>query len=241
MKRLTFILAATILLAASCQNKDSIVIKTEEQPQLSNTLDSLSWAMGFSVAQNIASTGIDFNRELLLQAICTTLDSKQQPMTQQQTIWLLQELEKEAYIHQTTTMQSADNDAKAREEAYFEKLTRDNPNVKYSDKGFYYEVLEEGSGRQGKIGLVVVFDYKGYFTNGQLFDQTYGNREPITHVIGEPLMPGLLEGFCMMKAGSTYRFYFPYEMAFGPKGVPEDGIPAYSTLIYEVEVHEIRD
>ena len=243
MKRTSvlFFVAATVLLAASCQNKDSIVVNTTAEPVLENNIDSLSWAMGFSVAQNIASTGVEFNREILFQSICATLDGKQQPMTEKQTIWKLQQLEEKSFLNQRMVQQSASADAETREAVYFEKLLQENPNVKKSDKGFYYEVLKEGKGRRGEIGLVAVFDYKGMFTNGQIFDQTYGNREPIPHVIGEPMMPGLVEGFCLMNAGSIYRFYFPYMMAFGPNGEPDSGIPPYTTLIYEVELHDLHE
>lgn len=230
--------AFCITLLASCHKGGTIVVDTGETPVFENKNDSLSWALGFSVAQNVAATGVDINREILLQAICATLDSKQQPFSYQQTASMLMDLEQRAYVNRMNSQNNQVNETKQREEVYFDKLTKENPNVKKSDKGFYYEVLKQGNGAVPQIGSIVVFDYKGSLLNGHVFDQTYGNREPITHVIGPELMPGLLEGFCMMPAGSKYRFYFPSEMAFGAKG--DDGIPPYSTLIYEVELHEVK-
>lgn len=237
MKKILFA-AICVTLLASCHKGSTIVVDTEKTPEFANTNDSLSWALGFSVAQNIASTGVDINREILMQAICATLDSKQQPFTQQQTTAMLMELDKRAYMAKKTDQNNQIAETKQREEAYFSKLMQDNPNVKKSDKGFYYEVLKQGNGTVAEVGSIVVFDYKGSFTNGHVFDQTYGNREPITHVVGPELMPGLMEGFCMMPAGSTYRFYFPSEVAFGVQGT--ENIPPYSTVIYEVELHEVQ-
>jgi FKBP-type peptidyl-prolyl cis-trans isomerase len=241
MKKILLAITSLCLIgiATSCHKSGTLTINTDETPQLTNKADSISWAMGFTLAQNVASTGIKIDREIMLQAICATLDSKQQPMTQEQTFAMLQEIEKAAFFNKTNNEKAQLEETRARESEYFAKLTKENPKIKKSDKGFYYEVLKEGNGRQGAPGLVVYFDYKGSFTNGQIFDQTYGNREPITHVISESLMPGLFEGFCMMKGGSTYRFYFPAEMAFGANGA--EGIPPYSTVIYEVELHEVRD
>ena len=238
MKKI-FFAAICIALLASCHKGSRIVVDTEETPTFENKSDSLSWALGFSVAQNIASTGIDINREILLQAICATLDSKQQPFTQKETTTMLFELEKLTYINRMSTHNNQLAETRQREEVYFTKLMQDNPNIKKSDKGFYYEVLKQGNGPVAQMGSIVVFDYKGSLLNGHIFDQTYGNREPITHVVGPELMPGLLEGFCMMPAGSKYRFYFPSEMGFGAQG--DDGIPPYSTLIYEVELHEVQN
>ena len=241
MKKIFFAIATLCIIATatSCQKKGTIVIDTDATPALNNKNDSLSWAMGFSLAQSIAATGVDINRELLMQAISVTLDSKKQPLTQEQTMRLITEVEQSAFLNKTNVEKKNMEETRQREGDYFAKLTKENSDVKKSDKGFYYQIVKEGSGRQCEQGLVAVFDYKGYFTNGQLFDQTYGNRPPITHAVAEGMMPGLLEGLCMMKAGSTYRFYFPAEMAFGASGT--EGIPPYSTVIYEVELHEVRD
>ena len=237
MKKI-FFAALCITLLVSCHKSSTVVVDTDKVPAFTNQSDSLSWALGFSVAQNIAATGIDINRELLLQAIYATLDSKQQPFTQQQTSMMLMELDQRAYMNRKMNQEDQMAETRKREETYFAKLIQERPNVKKSDKGFYYEVLKQGNGPVAEMGSVVVFDYKGSLINGHIFDQTYGNREPITHVVGPELMPGLFEGFCMMPAGSTYRFYFPCEMAFGAQG--DDGIPPFSTLIYEVELHEVQ-
>ena len=233
-------IAVVIASAVSCNKKGTIVVDTESQTVLSNSVDSMSWALGLSLAQTISSTGFEPNRELMFKAICNTLDGKQQPMTQQATYMLLQDLEAQQYINQKQQMEKASDEAKANEAVFFEKLMKENPNVKKSEKGFYYEVLQEGKGMKGERGLVAVFDYKGMYIDGKIFDQTYGNREPIVHVIDEPMMTGLLEGMCMMRGGSKYRFYLPSEMAYGSRGSMEENIPPYTPLIYEIEMHEVR-
>lgn len=237
MKKILFA-AICITLLASCHKSGTVVVDTEKAPAFANQNDSLSWALGFSVAQNIASTGIDINREILMQAICATLDSKQQPFDQPTTVHMLMELEQRAALNRRMNQESQMSETKQKEDVYFTKLLQENPNIKKSDKGFYYEVLKQGNGPVAKIGSLVVFDYKGCLTNGHIFDQTYGNREPITHVVSDELIPGLLEGFCMMPAGSTYRFYLPSEMAFGANGTED--VPPYSTVIYDVELHEVQ-
>lgn len=234
------ILLATlsVILLASCHKGSTIVVDTEKTPSFNNINDSLSWALGFSVAQNIAATNVDINRELLMQAIFATLDQKNQPFTQQTTTAMLLDLEKRAAMNRMSNQSNQMEETRQRENVYFAKLQQDNPNVKKSDKGFFYEVLKQGNGPIAEVGSIVVFDYKGSLTNGHIFDQTYGNREPITHVVSNEIFPGLYEGFLMMPAGSTYRFYFPCELAFGAQGTQQ--IPPYATVIYEVELHEVQ-
>ncbi len=240
MKKAFFTAAclSMMALAVSCQDGNKIVVKTDKNPELQSTIDSLSWAMGFSIAQSIAGTGIEPNREILFEAICATLDSRQQALTEDQTYHLLNNIERIASTANSAKLENELKEVREREEAYFKELTKNNPNVIKCDKGFYYEVLKEGKGEKASIGQVVTFDYKGSLTNGQVFDQTYGNRDAITHIVGEPMFPGLVEGMCLMNEGSTYRFYFPSEMAFGRNG--GDMIPANSIVIYEVELHNIR-
>ena len=76
---------------------------------------------------------------------------------------------------------------------------------------------------------------------GEQFDQSngYSGGEPIIHVVGNPMFPGLLEGMQLMNAGSLYRFYFPNQLAFGANG--SEDIPPYTAVIYEVELHEIMN
>ena len=48
------------------------------------------------------------------------------------------------------------------------------------------------------------------------------------------MFQGLLLGMQLMNAGSKYRFYFPHQLVTGATG-----IPPYTPVSYEVELHEI--
>lgn len=247
MKKITIAVVCLVVLlgmSTSCKNKNRIVVDTNSPTELKTLQDSISWALGFTLANTIASTGFEPNRELMFKAICATLDQKEQALTSEQTMNMLSALEQMRMVYQHSKNQADLSNVREQEAAYFAQLQQQNPNVKKSDKGFYYEVLKEGDGSIGEFGYVVNFDYKGTFTNGQIFDQTYGKREPINHVINETLMPGLREAFLMMKGGSKYRFYFPSEIGFGAEGCKRaDGtvlVPPYTIVIYEIELHDVH-
>ena len=129
-------------------------------------------------------------------------------------------------------------DVKDQQDEFFAKLEAENPNVKKHKSGFYYECLQAGKGPNAEFARRISFDYKGILMfTGEVFDQTYGQRPPIVTVLGNPMFPGLQDALQMMNAGSKYRFYFPYQLAFGERGTTS--VPPYSPLIYEVELHEI--
>ena len=238
MKKTALLIVCTLLLLSACNNRNRIVVHTDSPAQLKTLDDSLSWALGFTAAQSVASTGVTINRELLFQAICNTLDTVEQPMSQEDTYRLLMDLERRAYTRQMQQHQDKTVETNQREAAYFANLLKENPNVKKDASGIYYEVLEEGTGAKAEEGLVVEFDYKGSFTNGEIFDQTFGNREPIVCVISEDIFPGLHYGLLLMRGGSRYRLYIPSELGYGARG--SEAIPPYTTLVYEVLVHNIH-
>ena len=229
MKKSLYLIAAGLLLI-SCNNKT---------PQLDNTADTVSWILGRSTAESLLNGPFkDIDQDLFIEAVRTTLNNGTQPISDsvyQETIEMLMR------ATQFSAKQEADNRGQQvdrLQEEYFANLVAQNPKVKKHPSGFYYEVLKSGTGANAKYASLIVFDYRSYtMLDGQPFDQTYGKREAITHVVGTPMFPGLIEAFQMMNKGSIYRFYFPYQLAFGAQGSGD--IPGYTPFIYEIELHDI--
>ena len=226
MKRL-FIIIAVGLTFASCNNSRT--------PQLKDAEDSVSWILGRNTAESIVRGPFGkIDKEIFIQAIRATFDSMPQPISDtvyNATIAMLMQM-----AQSNATQKSNDIDSK--QEKFFANLVATNPKIKRHPSGFYYEQIKAGTGPNAYYAAHIYFDYRGYYMfNGKLFDQTYGQREPISHVVGKPMFPGLIEAFQLMNKGSIYRFYFPYQLAFGASG--SDDIPPYTPLIYELELHSI--
>lgn len=97
--------------------------------------------------------------------------------------------------------------------------------------------LKADSGKQASVM------YKGTFTNGKEFDSNMGannpNKEPYNVVIGtNGVIPGLDEGLRMFGKGGKGKIYIPAMLAYGQNGQPPV-IPAYSNLVFEVEILDI--
>lgn len=235
MKKIVIILSIAVLFGTSaCQRSNYVKLETQQ--------DSISWVIGESYALGLQNTGLKMDKEIVMKAMAATLDGEEQPISQERYQAILSDLNGQIAVQQRQKMKAQQSDNEQQEQVYFDKLMQQNANVKKAKEGFYYEVMQEGRGPHAAYGKVVSFDYRAYFaSNGQLYDQTYGNREPIRHVVGNPMFPGLQEAFPYMNAGSKYRFYFPSNKAFGPQGDMENGIPPFSTMIYEIELHSVSD
>ena len=220
------IIAAALLLAA-CNNT---------APRLDSQSDTLSWAMGENVGLSILSgDAVEIDHELFLQAIKHTLDGKEQPLSDTAYTQAIQYVMALSQMRQMEKAKQAATDVDAAQQKYFAELEKTNPNVKRHPSGFYYEVLREGKGPKAVYAQRIRFDYKSYLMlTGEPYDQTYGKRESIVHVVGNPMFPGLIDAFQLMNAGSIYRFYFPYQLVTNA-----NGIPPHTPVIYEVELHEI--
>lgn len=103
--------------------------------------------------------------------------------------------------------------------------------------GLQVEMLSEGYGRKPGPRDTVVIDYNGWLTDGTLFDSSYKRGKPGTfHVSG--VVPGFSEGLQNIRMGGHAKIYIPSYLGYGKKGAP-GAVPPNSTIIFEIEIHDV--
>ena len=121
-----------------------------------------------------------------------------------------------------------------------EQFLADNakkPGVTVTASGLQYEVLTQGNGRKPKATDSVKCHYEGRLIDGTVFDSSYRRGIPATFGLNQ-VIAGWTEGVQLMQEGAKYRFYIPFNLAYGANGAG-DSIPPYSALIFDVELIEI--
>ncbi len=111
------------------------------------------------------------------------------------------------------------------------------PGVKQTATGLQYEVITEGTGPKPADTSVVKVHYEGFLLNGKPFDSSRERGEPTQFPLNQ-VIRGWTEGVQLMGVGSKYKFYIPYQLAYGEQGSGE-AIPGGSLLIFEVELIDI--
>ncbi len=111
------------------------------------------------------------------------------------------------------------------------------PDVVTTASGLQYKVLNAGEGSKPAVQGEVEVHYKGSLIDGTVFDSSYDRGESISFLLNQ-VIPGWSEGVQLMSPGAKYEFYIPFELAYGPEGIP-GVIPPYSTLIFEVELLKV--
>lgn len=121
-----------------------------------------------------------------------------------------------------------------------ERFLADNakqPGVTVTKSGLQYMVLQEGTGRSPKATETVRCHYHGTLIDGTVFDSSYQRGEPCEFGLNQ-VIAGWTEGVQLMKEGAKYRFFIPYQLAYGERGAGAS-IPPCAALIFDVELLKV--
>ena len=114
-------------------------------------------------------------------------------------------------------------------------IAKNNLTAQRSDSGLYYVINEPGSGKQPTASSNVTVAYKGYFTNGSVFDES--SSKGISFGLNQ-VIKGWTEGIPYFKTGGSGILLVPSHLGYGNSGRP--GIPGGSVLIFDVKLISVN-
>lgn len=190
-------------------------------------MDKISYALGLSMGQNLMGSGVEkLNYQDLAQGIEDVLTHQQPQITYQEAQQVL-----------NTFFQELEQKIAGAAKADGEKFLAENAKregVKTTDSGLQYEILEPSLGQKPKATDTVRVHYEGTLIDGTVFDSSYKRGESITFPLNG-VIKGWTEGLQLMSIGSKYKFFIPYQLAYGERGAGQT-IPPYAALIFTVEL-----
>lgn len=101
-----------------------------------------------------------------------------------------------------------------------------------STSGLYYVIEDEGEGKNISLISDVTLTYKGYTTNGEVFDTT---GDDLVSFNLQGVIAGFAEGLSYLNEGGKATLIIPAHLGYGSKD--HGNILAGSVLIFEVEVY----
>jgi FKBP-type peptidyl-prolyl cis-trans isomerase FkpA len=114
-------------------------------------------------------------------------------------------------------------------------IAKNNLTAIKSDSGLYYVINEEGTGAKPTASSYVTVAYKGYFTNGNVFDQS--SDSGITFGLHQ-VIRGWTEGITYFKEGGSGILLVPAHLGYGSNG--RSGIPGGSVLVFDVKLIKVN-
>ncbi|MEW5846358.1 MAG: FKBP-type peptidyl-prolyl cis-trans isomerase [Bacteroidota bacterium] len=114
--------------------------------------------------------------------------------------------------------------------------------VQPTESGLYIIPQVKTQRNQVEIGDTVTIHYEGRFLNGKAFDSTRKRGEPFQFVYGQKwqVIPGLEEAIGKMREGEKAMLIVPSHLAFGQQGNSNGMIPAFTSVIFELEILEVK-
>jgi FKBP-type peptidyl-prolyl cis-trans isomerase len=128
----------------------------------------------------------------------------------------------------------------------------DHPGETVSLPGIRYQVLTSGpaAGPHPTRADSVTMRYLGRFENGMTFSTSPGGGKEASTFGVKEVIPGMSAALQLMRVGDRWRITMPPYLAYGPgrpftppasgaAAVPQLGIPADATLVFDVELVSI--
>lgn len=190
-------------------------------------MDKVSYALGLSLGQNMASSGVKTIEFDDLVAGMKAIMNKEKPaisFDEAQEVLNTFFAELEAQVA---------GKAKAEGEAFLAENAK-REGVIVTGSGLQYEVLTAAEGKKPKATDKVKVHYEGTLIDGTVFDSSYRRGEAISFGLNQ-VIKGWTEGVQLMSVGAKYKFFIPYNLAYGERGAGAQ-IPPYAALIFTVEL-----
>ena len=190
-------------------------------------MDKVSYALGLSLGQNMASSGVKTIEYDDLVAGMKAIMNKEKPAISFD--------EAQEVLNTFFAELEAQVAGKAKEEG--EAFLAENAKregVIVTASGLQYEVLTAAEGKKPKATDKVKVHYEGTLIDGTVFDSSYRRGEAISFGLNQ-VIQGWTEGVQLMSVGAKYKFFIPYNLAYGERGAGAQ-IPPYAALIFTVEL-----
>ncbi len=193
-------------------------------------MDTTSYSLGIVLSQNLKSQGFEtIDPGSLAKGFEQGLDGTASVTPEEANQYIQSFLQRKA----ETAGAAARTDGEE-----FLAANAKRPEVKVTDSGLQYEVLKEGTGKRPSATETVEVHYHGTLTDGTVFDSSVDRGETIEFPLNR-VIPGWTEGVQLMQEGAKYRFYIPFDLAYGAQGSPPT-IPPYAALIFDVELFSVK-
>jgi FKBP-type peptidyl-prolyl cis-trans isomerase len=212
---------------------------TQGNAELTNTVDSVSYSLGYQNGNFLANRGMeDINPQAMMAGLRDALQEEDSRLTDAEMMAVVQKYQVTAQQKQQEQQLKDAKENQEKGEAFLAE-NKNKEGVKVTESGLQYKVLKEGTGESPGATDTVTVHYEGTLIDGTVFDSSYELGKPATFPLDQ-VIAGWTEGVQLMKEGATYKFFIPADLAYGMNPRPGGPIGPNETLIFKVELLEVK-
>ena len=233
-------MTATALIAMVSCNTQTVTKK-----ELKSEVDTVSYALGLNMALQLKGNFDEMDKDLFIQGFKNGVDSTDVLLKNEELSGILSSFFQE---RQLAKQQKAQEESTKNAEIEFADVkkagedflaaNKSKDGVKTTASGLQYMVMKEGKGVKPVATSKLKIHYHGTSLEGKVFDSSVDRGEPYESLANQ-FVTGFSEGLLLMNAGSKYKFFIPYDLAYGASPRPGGPIKPFESLIFEVELLEI--
>jgi FKBP-type peptidyl-prolyl cis-trans isomerase FklB len=210
-----------------------------EESQLKSLKEKISYCIGLNIGKGMKQEQVDIDLDTLLRGLKDGLSGARASMAEEEIKDTLMTFQKDMEAKQEARLK-ADADKAQKEGEAFLAENKKKEGVKTLASGLQYKVIKAGTGKVSpKAADTVVTHYRGTLVDGTEFDSSIQRGKPAEFEVNK-VIPAWTEALQLMKVGDKWQLVVPSALAYGERGAGR-AIPPNATLIFEVELLEIKD
>jgi FKBP-type peptidyl-prolyl cis-trans isomerase FklB len=205
----------------------------KQNVELKNSIDSANYAYGVTIANSLKKImDKDANVALFLAGLNATINGVDQKISTDDANRRYNDYNTKVSLPRIASRWKDEN-------AKFLEENKKRQGVITTASGLQYEVMKKGAGTVSPVAAdKVEVHYHGTMIDGQIFDSSVQRNKTASFGLSQ-VIPGWTEGLQYMKEGDKFKFFIPYNLAYGEQS-RGSVIKGFSTLIFEVELFKIN-
>ncbi len=227
MKKI-LILITVIGITNACKNNKN---DANSQLNLNSEIDSVSYALGVNIGESIQQMQLnDLDFEMVKNGMTDAIDPEKLALIAGQNAQSILQ-------NYFTKQQAKAGEGSIQEGQKFLTENSQREGVVSLESGLQYEIITSSEGAKPTLNDQVSTHYHGTLLDGTVFDSSVERGQPASFGVTQ-VIKGWTEALQLMSVGSKWKLYIPYDLAYGERG--SGPIPAYATLIFEIELISIN-
>ena len=230
MKFIFYLFAISFCLSSCSNNKNNNQSKSSDK-NLSNHIDSVSYAIGLDLAARLQQEFKDVELEMLTIGINDFFDDKDLRLNDKERLAVIKKYNEITIPKNRMDLEKLNIveggkflDANAKQDGVIEHKS-----------GIQYKIIKEGKGSKPQLSDKVKVHYVGKLIDGTKFDSSYDRGEPADFPVSR-VVPGFSQGLLLMSPGAIFQLFIPGHLGYGQGDGP--GGPM-AVMIFQVEMLNI--